>query len=200
MFAALVFVSSALAGTVDYAFMMNTEPGSDGTCSPTLSVRADTSLHVLEEDGQPLSISNYRYFLDSDYSAGCTVMLGLLHAAQCGPDRSDGDGSHLWRVDVGQVDEGDFGTLYLLEYGLSGNFDEQPLSAEVSWSCGECDIAADIDGDGVVSITDYLDLLTAIGTTVPDGDPRDVDDDGYVGGLDLVEVVYSLGDECPEGL
>lgn len=199
MLAILTLIATASATDIVYANIYGTEPDADGTCSPWLGVLADGDLHVFEDDGQPVGLDNYAYYLDIDFAPGCAPINGLPLSDQCGPERTYQDGQALWRISMGEVDEGDFGTLLVTNSG-GGGFDELPIVEELPWSCGACVLAADINGDGVVTITDYLDLLTALGTFVSAGDPRDIDGDGFVGGPDLVEVVHSLGDECPEGL
>lgn len=200
MLVILALVTTAFAGNIESTNINHTEPAADGTCSPTLWVRAIGSVQVFEDDGQPIGLGNHTLFLDHTAPTGCESINGLPDSDQCGPVRTYGGGEALWVIDLDTVDEGEFGTFLMTESVESGPFNELTILAEVSWSCGECVLAADINGDGVVTITDYLDLLTAMGTAVSEGDPRDVDGDGFVGGLDLVEVVSSLGDECPEGL
>ena len=199
MLTALALFASTFSFHVDYTAVNYTEPDADGLCSPMLVVRGAGDLSVFEDDGQPHSLANYRYFLDHDFDTGCEVIGGLLHAEQCGPVRTYSADDALWRIDMDTVSEGDFGTFRITS-NVGESFEEWDVLAEVPWSCGACELAADITGDGVVSIADYLDLLAALGTSVDDGDPRDVTGDGVVDGLDLVEIVHSFGEECPEGL
>lgn len=200
MLTALVLFASSLSFTLDYATVNYTEPDAHGECSPRLVVRGTGDFSAFEDDGQPLSFVNYRYFLDVDAAPGCYVIPGLQHADACGPDRYYGNGLGLWLIDMDTVSEGEFGTFRIAANAAGSSFDDWDVVAEVPWSCGECSLPADVTGDGVVSIADYLELFTAMGTTVDDDDPRDVNGDGVVDGLDLVEVVTNFGIACPEGL
>jgi hypothetical protein len=109
------------------------------------------------------------------------------------------DGRFGWRVELDPMEEGDFGTYNLVGYDDDQLFEDTPV-VPLSWSCGDCALPADIDGDGEVTIADYLDLLSAMGTSVSGDDPRDITGDGVVNGEDLVELVYSFGEACPGGL
>ncbi|HCH61737.1 MAG: hypothetical protein CL927_19370 [Deltaproteobacteria bacterium] len=199
MLAALLLMTSAFASNVD-VYISGTEPDADGTCSPELMVWSETNASVFEDDGLDPNLANHRYWLATHLPEGCEVMSGLPYSEQCGPARSYIDGSAAWRVDLGTVEEGEFGTFMVVAYSEAVMLEELPIAAEVSWSCGTCALAADIDGDGAVTITDYLELLTAMNTTVRPSDPRDITGDGEVNALDLLELISSFGDECPEEL
>ena len=199
MLTAIALLASSLSFTLDYTAVNYTEPDAHGECTPQLVVRGTGDFSAFEDDGQPISLVNYRYFLDNDADPGCGVMPGLQHADSCGPVRTYANNEALWRIDMDTVSEGEFGT-FRIAANADGTFDDWTVIAEVPWSCGACFLPADVTGDGVVSIADYLDLFTAMGTTVDDDDPRDVNGDGVVDGLDLVEVVTNFGIACPEGL
>lgn len=199
MFAALLFVTSAFASDVN-VHITGTEPDADGTCSPELYVHASDDLSVHEDDGWEPNLNNHLYYLNMYLPAGCEPMPGLESSEDCGPQRSYSDGSYAWRIDLGTVNEGEYSTMLFVPYPDENSTGDFPVAAELSWACGVCDIPSDIDGDGEVTISDYLELFTAMGTTVSADDPRDVTGDGVVDGQDLVELVYSLGDACPEGL
>lgn len=199
MLTAIALLASSLSADVVFADVYFTEPDRSGECSPQLVVGGTGDLYVHDDDGQPLSLENFRYHLNYDATPGCDVMPGLPHAGMCGPSYFFGDDA-LWYADMETVSEGEFGTFLITAPSSVGGLDDWPILAEVPWSCGACSLPADVTGDGVVSIADYLDLLTAMGTTVDDDDPRDVNGDGVVDGLDLVEVVTNFGLACPEGL
>ncbi|MBT8485284.1 MAG: hypothetical protein KJO43_06875 [Phycisphaerae bacterium] len=59
----------------------------------------------------------------------------------------------------------------------------------------ECECLADVTGDGVVDIADYLQVLLASGPC--DGCPEDIDGSGVVDAADLQIVLLSLG-PCPK--
>ncbi len=63
----------------------------------------------------------------------------------------------------------------------------------VSYETGSCD--ADLDGDGLVGITDFLDLLAQWGTD-PAG-PPDLDGDGVVGITDFLDLLANWGPGPP---
>jgi hypothetical protein len=58
----------------------------------------------------------------------------------------------------------------------------------------ECDCPCDLDGDGTVGITDFLDLLAAWGPNP--GHPADLDADGFVGITDFLVLLGHWG-PCP---
>ncbi len=198
MLAVLLLASTAFANDVE-ATVHDTEPDADGTCTPVLLVWADDHVSAFEDDGQPPGIGNHRYYFHTDQPAGCTEMPGLSGSEWCGLSRVYSDGRFGWRVELDPMEEGDFGTYNLVGYDDDQLFEDTPV-VPLSWSCGDCALPADIDGDGEVTIADYLDLLTAMGTSVSGDDPRDITGDGVVNGEDLVELVYSFGEACPGGL
>ena len=59
-------------------------------------------------------------------------------------------------------------------------------------TCNTC--PADLDGDNIVGITDFLALLTAWGTDP--GGPPDLDGDGVVGINDFLALLANWG-PCP---
>jgi hypothetical protein len=58
----------------------------------------------------------------------------------------------------------------------------------------ECECPADLDGDGQVGVTDFLDLLAAWGPNP--GHPADLDGDGQVGVTDFLDLLAAWG-PCP---
>jgi hypothetical protein len=73
------------------------------------------------------------------------------------------------------------------EYG-SGGF--RGLTVLPQWPCN---CPADLTGDGVVGVNDFLELLTAWGDS---GGPADIDGDGIVGVTDFLELLAAWG-PCP---
>ncbi|MHC4082738.1 MAG: S8 family serine peptidase, partial [Planctomycetota bacterium] len=63
-----------------------------------------------------------------------------------------------------------------------------------TYTCGQLDCPADIDGDGDVGVTDFLELLAAWGPNP--GHPADIDGDGEVGVTDFLELLAAWG-PCP---
>ena len=58
-----------------------------------------------------------------------------------------------------------------------------------------CSCPGDIDGDGIIGVSDTLDLLANFGC-VGAGCTGDVDDDGIVGVSDILELLSAFGDTC----
>ena len=57
--------------------------------------------------------------------------------------------------------------------------------------------AADVDGDGIIGVSDTLDLLANFGC-VGVGCTGDVDNDGIVGVSDILELLSAFGDTCSQ--
>ena len=61
----------------------------------------------------------------------------------------------------------------------------------------ECECPADLDGDGIVGVSDLLSLLASWGPCPPEADcPGDFSADGTVGILDLLTLLANWG-PCP---
>ena len=58
-----------------------------------------------------------------------------------------------------------------------------------------CSCPGDLDGDGLIGVSDTLDLLANFGC-VGDGCTGDVDGDGLVGVSDILELLSAFGDSC----
>ena len=70
------------------------------------------------------------------------------------------------------------------------------LSASINCD-GASGCAPDLDGDGTVGVTDFLDLLAAWGACPPVGEcPADLDGDGTVNVVDLLILLGEWG-PCP---
>ncbi len=64
--------------------------------------------------------------------------------------------------------------------------------------CGQL-CPTDINGDGVVNVVDWIEVLLCFGQpAVPGCEPPDVDEDGVITVLDLIEVILEFGVVCPE--
>jgi hypothetical protein len=72
-----------------------------------------------------------------------------------------------------------------------------PLSRQVTLDC-PCWYRWDLNGDGLVSIADYLELLAVYGQSV-EGTPNaglDVDGDGLIGMTELMDFLTQFGASC----
>ena len=58
-----------------------------------------------------------------------------------------------------------------------------------------CSCPGDIDGDGIIGVSDTLDLLANFGCTGV-GCTGDVDGDNLVGVADILELLSAFGDSC----
>jgi hypothetical protein len=62
----------------------------------------------------------------------------------------------------------------------------------INQTCAPC--PSDVNGDGMVGVNDFLDLLAAWGPNP--GHPADIDGDGMVGVNDFLELLAAWG-PCP---
>ncbi|MCH7634672.1 MAG: trypsin-like serine protease, partial [Proteobacteria bacterium] len=64
--------------------------------------------------------------------------------------------------------------------------------------CGQ-PCPTDINGDGVVNIIDWIEVLLCFGQpAVPGCEAQDIDEDGAITVLDLIDVILDLGVVCPD--
>ena len=64
--------------------------------------------------------------------------------------------------------------------------------------CGQ-PCPTDINGDGVVNVVDWIEVLLCFGQpAVPGCEAQDIDEDGAITVLDLIEVMLDLGAVCPD--
>ena len=75
------------------------------------------------------------------------------------------------------------------------NVSYEPGAVVVTVLVGGPPAPGDIDGDGIVGITDFLALLAAWGPNP--GHPADLDGDGFVGITDFLLLLANWGPACP---
>jgi hypothetical protein len=158
--------------------------GTIGFTGPTVFNTGGTN--TSEVAAADLDCDGLNDLITSNSDSNDLSMLPNVGAGAFGPAMLRAAGTTPGDLDTGDFDgDGDPDIA-------AANRDSNNVSVLINQSCIPC--PADIDGDGVVNVTDFLALLAAWGPNP--GHPADINGDGTVGVNDFLELLASWGG-CP---
>jgi hypothetical protein len=191
MLLVLALVTSAYADATFADVSVSGETPVDGTCAVTLEVTSDDDLYIF--DGSSYSLNSIRWFLVDDGDPCELADLGAVYYEICGDTAVDADDNLVWTVSF-DADEGTSGSWDVTD--AVGSFTDAVALASVDWTCGDCDLVADINGDGTVGWQDYIVLSGSMGLVVAPGTAADLNGDNIINTSDLLILLKEWGLSC----
>lgn len=193
MFLALALASIAHADATFADASVSAESPSDGTCTISLELTSDDHLYVFDANAGSYSFSTIRWYLVDDGDPCQLADIGTVFYEICGDADVDADDNLVWTVSF-DADEGTSGTWDVTD--ATPFLGEATTLASVDWSCGSCDLEADITGDGKVDWQDYIALAGYLGQAVAPDNEADLTGDGIVNTADLLVLLGEWGLSC----
>ena len=164
---------------------------SSGTIRPGLSVGELAVAGSYTQTGQgTLEIELACPVGDQLNVSGTVNLAGTLNLSLV--TGSEPYGGQQFTIVTGSSVSGVFGTV---NAPPGVNVSYEPGAVVVTVLVGDPPAPGDIDGDGIVGITDFLALLAAWGPNP--GHPADLDGDGIVGITDFLLLLANWGPACP---